>query len=79
MCATCGWLLVPVITYVFALHMILFIFLLLVDLISHHQPIEVNVKAVLFYMMAGTLLSCLAHWKHTVDSGLICEPGLSGL
>lgn len=79
MCATCGWLLLPVITHVFALHMILFIFLSLVDLISPHQPMEVNVKAALFYMTAGTLLSCLAHWEHTVDSGLICEPGLSGL
>lgn len=58
--------------------LIFFFLFLLVGLISH-QPIEVNVKAVLFYLTAGTLLSCLAHSKHAVDSGLICEPRLSGL
>lgn len=49
----------------------------LVGLISH-QPIGVNVKAVLLYMTVGTLLSCVARSKHAVNWGLICEPGLSG-
>lgn len=43
-----------------------------------HQPIGVNVYAVLLYMSVGTLLSCVARSKHAVDWGLICEPGLSG-
>lgn len=74
MCATSGCLpsLVPVITDV---NNNFFIFLL-VGLIRH-QPIGVSVKAVLFYMTAGTLVSCLAPSKHPVDLGLICEPRLS--
>lgn len=73
MCATSGCIrfLVPVITDVD-----FFFLFLLVGLISH-QPIEVNVKPVLFYRTAGTLLSCLACSKHAV--ALICEPELSGL
>lgn len=32
-----------------------------------HQPIGVNVKAVLLYMTVGTLLSCVARAKHAAD------------
>lgn len=71
-CATSGCLLAPVITHSVC------IFFSLVGLICH-QLIEVNVKAVLFHMTAGTLLFCWARSKHAVDWSLICEPGLSGL